>query len=85
MRLTLAFTTHTHTQILCLYGYWRNFEWVSPAYTVSMLMVLICTGTAASFGFVAEHPKWRGQMLIGLFFVVAIVQYFFASPSSLVV
>lgn len=67
--------------ILCLYGYWRGFEWVSPAYTVSMLMVLVCTGAAASFGFVAEHPRWRGQVLMGLFFFVAIIQYFFASPN----
>eukprot|EP01027_Heterolobosea_sp_BB2_P006642 GEZU01010013.1.p1 GENE.GEZU01010013.1~~GEZU01010013.1.p1 ORF type:complete len:345 (-),score=57.92 GEZU01010013.1:17-1051(-) len=63
------------TGILCLYGEWRGFPWVSPAYTVNLSLVLICAAAAASFGLSQDHHAVKGQMLGGLFVAVGLVQY----------
>ncbi|KAL9650472.1 hypothetical protein ABK040_004694 [Willaertia magna] len=60
--------------ILCCYGYVYNFEWISPAFTVSMIFVLICAGAVGVLGFMKNHTIVSGYVLIGLFFVCSFTQ-----------
>jgi len=53
--------------ILCLYGVNKQYEWVSPAYTVSLSLIIICAGVASIFGFEEEHTYYKGIFLIFLF------------------
>ncbi|KAL0489647.1 antiporter CaxA [Acrasis kona] len=60
--------------ILCFYAQNRGYTWVSPTYTVSMSLVLLCALSSAAFGFSEKHSAGRGLMLAALFFFCGIVQ-----------
>ncbi|KAL9658628.1 hypothetical protein ABK040_006164 [Willaertia magna] len=74
---TLSKTTLL-TGILSFYGVYNNFEWISPAYTVSMFLLMICAGAVGAFGFMKYHSALSGYILLGLFLVCAFSQFLVA-------
>eukprot|EP00761_Pharyngomonas_kirbyi_P002984 gb/GECH01002988.1/.p1 GENE.gb/GECH01002988.1/~~gb/GECH01002988.1/.p1 ORF type:complete len:344 (+),score=67.67 gb/GECH01002988.1/:1-1032(+) len=69
--------------LLCFYSVAKEYSWISPSYTISMLLVIICAGAVGLFGFAANHDGNRGKLLLGLFLIVSFVQYLFSSETSL--
>ena len=65
-------------QILSFYGVQKQFEWISPAYTLSILLLLICAGAVASFGYGKEHRAQSGYALLALFALSGISQFIVA-------
>lgn len=62
--------------IFCFYGVSKNFEWESPAYTVSLSLLIMCAGAAAAIGYLVHKPtKNHGLSLFALFVVTGIIQY----------
>ncbi|KAG2375107.1 hypothetical protein C9374_010111 [Naegleria lovaniensis] len=75
------------TGILSFYGYNREFEWLSPAYTLSLFLVLTCAGAVSSFGFGDKFRAIHGYALLSLFIMSCLTQFsiawFFGSGSVL--
>jgi cation:H+ antiporter len=72
--------------IFAFYGVWQGFEWISPTYTVSLWLLIICALAAALIGGLFHRQRRiHGAALFGLFIVCAIIQYFFNSESVPVV
>lgn len=65
-------------QIFCLYSASRGYEWISPSYTISVLLIMISSASAAAFGLQTEHPAARGKALMALFLFCAVTQFIFA-------
>lgn len=63
------------TGILSFYGSRRNFAWLSPSFTVSYILVIICAAYVGSFGISSNHEIKKGKNLIALFFLCSIVQF----------
>lgn len=62
--------------IFCFYGVSRDFEWESPAYTVSLSLLILCAGAASAIGYlVNKQNKNHGLLLFALFVVTGIIQY----------
>lgn len=62
--------------IFCFYGVSKGFEWESPAYTVSLFLLILCAGAAAAIGYlVNKQTTTHGYILFGLFIVTGIIQY----------
>lgn len=70
------------TGIFCLYSTSRGYEWISPSYTVSVLLIMISSASAAAFGLQTEHPAARGKALMALFLFCAAVQFISAYSSG---
>mmetsp|Transcript_10449 Transcript_10449/g.15270 ORF Transcript_10449/g.15270 Transcript_10449/m.15270 type:complete len:350 (+) Transcript_10449:21-1070(+) len=73
------------TGILCLYGAIYKFEYVSPSYTISLLLVCLCAGAVGAFGLTSRHEANRGIYLVLLFFFCSLIQFYiaFVSPNSI--
>lgn len=67
--------------LLCFYSVAKGYRWISPSYTISMLLVIVCAGAVGLFGFSSHHDVNRGKMLLGLFCVVSLTQYLTSSDS----
>jgi len=62
--------------IFCFFGVSRGFVWESPSYSVSLFLLCLCAGAAASIGYlVHKQTKNHALMLFGLFVVTGIIQY----------
>jgi len=62
--------------IFCFYGVSRGFEWESPAYTVSLSLLILCAGAASAIGYLADkQTKRHALLLFSLFAVTGIIQY----------
>eukprot|EP01080_Neovahlkampfia_damariscottae_P000368 gene368-6782_t len=64
--------------ILCFYGINKDFVWNSPQYSISMILVIICSGSTALFGFSEIHSITKGYLLLLLFTFCSIVQFVFS-------
>jgi len=66
--------------IFCYSGVYYNFLWESPNYTLSMVLISICTTLSAATGyFFKEQKLWHACAMIGLFVLTGLIQYFFNS------
>jgi len=62
--------------IFCFFGVYKEFEWESPSYTLSMTLLIICAGCAAGIGALFQNQtKWHGMALFVLFIIVGVIQY----------
>jgi len=62
--------------IFSLYGVWKEFPWVSPNYSISIWLLIICAGVAAVIGGLpAKQTQTHGIILFVLFVACGIVQY----------
>jgi len=62
--------------IFCFYGVSRNFEWESPAYTVSLSLLILCAGAASAIGYlIPKQTKQHGLLLFTLFVITGVIQY----------
>jgi len=62
--------------IFCFYGVAYKFEWESPAYSVSLSLLVLCAGAAAAIGYlVHKQTKYHGLILFILFIITGIIQY----------
>jgi len=66
--------------IFCYSGVSMGFDWESPNYTLSMLLISICTTISGCTGyFFKEQKLWHAIILIILFICTGTVQYLFNS------
>jgi len=66
--------------IFCYFGVTKEFTWETPNYSTSLLLTCICAATAAGLGyFPRTQLTWHSYVLIGIFVITCIVQYFFNS------
>mmetsp|Transcript_6492 Transcript_6492/g.19685 ORF Transcript_6492/g.19685 Transcript_6492/m.19685 type:complete len:361 (+) Transcript_6492:170-1252(+) len=68
--------------ILCVYGVFRDFVWLSPNYEVSLLLLALCAGAAGSIGaWLSPLTSRHGVALLCLFVFTGILQVWFnATP-----
>jgi len=74
--------TITKTTLLCgilsWYGVIKEFEFVSPNYSVSLTLLAICAIAASSIGyFFHKQTHWHGLMLFVCFVLCGSLQYYF--------
>jgi len=74
--------------VLSLYGVTRGFQWNSPSYTISFILLLICAASSALFSLTdKEHKVEKGYYLIALFAFCGLVQfitsYYFATNEAI--
>lgn len=63
-------------KIFCLFGVVKEFEWESPSYTLSLALLIICAGAAASIGYFSKYQsKWHGFLLMLIFLITGIIQF----------
>jgi len=62
--------------IFCFFGISKEFSW-EQSYTLSLSLLILCAGAAASIGFIFKHQnQYHGLFLFALFIVVGALQYF---------
>jgi len=62
--------------IFCFYGVAYGYEWESPAYSVSLSLLILCAGAAAAIGYlVKQQTKYHGLVLFILFVITGTIQY----------
>ncbi|EGC34455.1 hypothetical protein DICPUDRAFT_35027 [Dictyostelium purpureum] len=62
--------------IFCFFGVVKGFEWESPTYSLSLLLLTICAASAAGIGyFVPKIKQTHGLLLFAIFSVTGIIQY----------
>jgi len=64
------------TGIFSFYGVAKGFVWESPSYTISLFLLILCAGAAASIGYVFSKQKpYHALCLWGLFVITGIIEY----------
>jgi len=64
--------------IFCFFGTLKEFEWETPTYSISLLLLTICAASAASIGyFVNKLNQYHGLALFAIFIVTGFLQYYF--------
>jgi len=63
--------------ILCFYGVSKEYAWEIPAYPLSIILLVLCAGTAAAIGiYSSKHQANIAIVLFVLFFFTGILQYY---------
>eukprot|EP01111_Echinosteliopsis_oligospora_P011564 TRINITY_DN3848_c0_g1_i1.p1 TRINITY_DN3848_c0_g1~~TRINITY_DN3848_c0_g1_i1.p1 ORF type:complete len:350 (+),score=99.27 TRINITY_DN3848_c0_g1_i1:190-1239(+) len=72
--------TITKTTLLCgifsFFGINKEFQWESPAFTISLVLLVICASSASIIGYAfTRQTKYHGLFLFALFIAVGLTQY----------
>jgi len=66
--------------IFCYFGVMKGFSWETPNYPTSLVLTAVCALVGASLGYLPRTQyMWHSFLLIGLFLVTCVLQYFFNS------
>jgi Ca2+/Na+ antiporter len=61
--------------LLNFYATTKQFEWVSPSFTMSIALLIVCAAFVSMFSLEVEHKAIKGYIMIGLFVLCAIAQF----------
>ncbi|GAM25593.1 hypothetical protein SAMD00019534_087680 [Acytostelium subglobosum LB1] len=63
--------------VFCFYGTVYTFEWESPTYTLSIILIIMCSLCAGAIGYFANKlQSYHGLLLFALFAVTGLTQYY---------